>query len=244
MTEHEQATRDDRALRERVGALSAAVLRVSASLDLDTVLREVVEAARALTGARIGVATTFDEAGGRFGGFCISGATADEERELAAWPDRERLFAHLLEQPGPLRLADLGDHVLSLGLDPTPALSRTFQGTPMRHRGTDVGHFFVADKAGGNAFTDGDEEVLVLFAAQAAAAIANARAHGAERRARTHLEALVETSPVGVAVLDAQSGQVESLNREARAHHGTARRGRPRTGGAARGGLLSPCGRP
>ena len=35
------------ALRERISTLTAAILRVSASLDIDTVLRETAEAARA-----------------------------------------------------------------------------------------------------------------------------------------------------------------------------------------------------
>ena len=61
-----------------------------------------------------------------------------------------------------------------------------------------------------------DEEILVLFASQAANAIANARAHRDERRARADLEALVETSPVGVVVFDAGTGRPASLNREAR----------------------------
>ena len=52
-----------RVLRERLSKLCAAVLRISASLDLDTVLREVVESARALTGARYGGITTIDKAG-------------------------------------------------------------------------------------------------------------------------------------------------------------------------------------
>ncbi len=51
------------ALEQRLSGLSAAVLRVSASLDLDTVLREVVEGARALTRARYGAITTIDDAG-------------------------------------------------------------------------------------------------------------------------------------------------------------------------------------
>ena len=76
--------------------------------------------------------------------------------------------------------------------------------------------FFLAEKADGGEFTDDDEEVLTLFASQAAAAIANARAHRNERRARADLEALVETSPVGVAVFDAESGRPVSFNREAR----------------------------
>ena len=212
----DDARREIAGLRGRIAALTTAILRIGASLDLDTVLREVVEAARGLTGARLGIATTFDENGGPFGEFFISGATPAELEELDAWPDKTRLFAHLLELPGPLRLADLGGYVRSLGIAPTPSLSRSFQGTPMRHGGADIGHFFLAEKAEGEAFSDEDEEVLVLFAAQAATAIANARAHGAERRARTHMEALVETSPVGVAVMDAASGRAVSLNREAR----------------------------
>ena len=56
----------------------------------------------------------------------------------------------------------------------------------------------------------------MLFASQAAAAIVNARTHRDERRARADLEALVETSPVGVLVFDAEAGRPVSVNREAR----------------------------
>ena len=73
----------------------------------------------------------------------------------------------------------------------------------------------LVEKAGGEAFTDEDEEILVLFAAQAATAIANARTYRAERRARADLEALIETSPVGVVVFEARTGALVSLNREA-----------------------------
>ncbi|MCY4058182.1 MAG: GAF domain-containing protein, partial [Gammaproteobacteria bacterium] len=185
------------------------------SLDLDTVLREIVESARALTGARTGVIATVDEAG-RHADVHFSGLTPDEERELDAWPDGGRLFEHLRHLPGPLRLADYPSYVRSLGLVPPPALSRTFQGTPIRHRGADIGSFFLGDRVDGGEFSDVDEEVLTLFAAQAGAALANARAHRAERRARADLEALIETSPVGVLVFDAGTGEPASLNREAR----------------------------
>ena len=146
----------------------------------------------------------------------FSGFTPEEEQELFAWPDSGRLFEHLRHLPGPLRLADLAGYVRSLGIAPARMFSRTFQGTPMRHRGADVGHFFLAEKAGGEEFTDDDEEVLTLFASQAAAAITNARTHRNERRARADLEALVETSPVGVVVMDARAGRPVSFNREAR----------------------------
>ena len=64
--------------------------------------------------------------------------------------------------------------------------------------------------------TDEDEELLVLFASQAAAAIANARTYRAEQRARADLEALVETSPFGVLVFHVPTGHPVSVNREAR----------------------------
>ena len=211
----DELRRENAALRERVSTLSAAILHVSASLDLDTVLAEVVQSARGLTGARYGVIATVDEAGVP-SDIVFSGVTPEEERELAAWPDGARLFAHLRDLPGPLRLANLSTYVRSLGIEPARTFSRTFQGAPMRHRGAEVGNFFLADKADGKEFTGDDEELLTLFASQAAAAISNARTHRSERRARADLEALVETSPVGVVVFDAQGGRPVSLNREAR----------------------------
>ena len=59
MTDHEPAADETAALRARISALSAASLRISASLDLEMVLNEVVESARALTGARYGVLAPF-----------------------------------------------------------------------------------------------------------------------------------------------------------------------------------------
>ena len=203
------------AARARTAALSAAILRTNASLDLDTVLGEVVDSARTLTGARWGIIVTVDEAGAALD-FVFSGFAPEEQQELCAWPDSVRLFEHFRALEGPLRVDDLSGYVRALGIEPPPAFSRTFQGTPMHHRGADVGSFFLADKADGAAFTDEDEEVLALFASQAASAIANARTYRDERRARADLEALVETSPVGVLVLDAQTGRPLSFNREAR----------------------------
>ncbi len=202
-------------LQERVSRLSAAVLRVSDSLDLDTVLREVVDSARALTAARYGMIATVDHTGG-VAEFVASGFTPDEDREIAAWPDSPRLFAHFRDLAAPLRLADLQAYVGSLGLSSDLIWPTAMLVAPMKYRGVDVGSFFLAGKEGGEEFTSADEEVLLLFASQAATALANARAHREERRARADLETLIETSPVGVVVFDAETGNPLSFNREAR----------------------------
>ena len=215
MKTDDQPRPEDEPPKERISSLSSAILRIRASLDVGTVLREVVDSARALTGARYGAITTVDEAG-QPKDFVTSGFTPDEHREIAELPDGLRLFEHLSDQEAPLRLDDLPGFIRSLGLSSELIPCKTFQGTPMRHRGEHVGSFFLGEKEGGDGFTDEDEEVLVLFASQAAAAIANARTHRDELRARADLEALVETSPVGVAVLDAATANPLSVNREAK----------------------------
>ena len=186
MTQREPDTREkpeDGSPHDRTSTLAEAILEVSASLDVDTVVRKVVEEARSLTGARLGIIATIDESGAP-GEYFFSGYTPEEQRELLAWPHSLRLFEHFRELPGPLRQGDFAGYARALGLTPLPSFSVAFQGTPMRHRGMSIGYFFLGAKAGGEAFTDADEEVLVLFASQAAAAIANARAHRSERRAR------------------------------------------------------------
>ena len=97
-TEAGSAASDD-----RISRLSAAILRIGGSLDLATVLQEIVDSARALTGARYGLITTLDEAG-HVDKFVSSGFTPEEYHQLASWPDGPRLFEHLRDLEAPLRL--------------------------------------------------------------------------------------------------------------------------------------------
>ena len=200
---------------ERISRLSAAILRISQSLDVATVLREAVEGACALTGAGSGAVATVDERG-RLGSFVTSGVSMEERRKILEWPDGPRLYEHIKDLSGPLLVPDLPGYLDSLGLSLTPWTSPSLHGTPMHHRGEYLGHFFLGDKEDGEGFTGEDEEILVLFASQAATAIANARTYRDVERARADLAALIETSPVGVVVFDAGTGRAVSLNREAR----------------------------
>ena len=127
MPDHEPAADETAALRARISALSAASLRISASLDLEMVLNEVVESARALTGARYGAIATIDEAGAPQD-FVTSGFTADEHRDIVEWPDGPRLFKFFRDLPGPLRIPDVPAYVRALGFSPDDRLpSKTFQ---------------------------------------------------------------------------------------------------------------------
>ncbi|MCY3841984.1 MAG: ATP-binding protein [Acidobacteria bacterium] len=208
------AKQPDAELLERFAKLTALLLRINSSLDLDTVLQEVVDSARTLTGARYGIITSVDDAG-HVEAFVNSGFTPEQKAQMAAWSGGPQLFQHFRSLRAPLRIADLRSYVRALGLSWDLMLSNTLQVTPMLHRDVDVGTFFLAERDGGHEFSSADEEVLVLLASQAATAIANARVHREERRARADLEALIETSPVAVVVFDGGTGAPTSLNREA-----------------------------
>ena len=215
MTKADEPGAEVPALQDRLSKLSVAVLRISASLEVNTVLNEVVDSARALTGAGCGAITTMD-ASGQLQDFVTSGLTPDEHQRFVDLPQGLDLWAYMREIPQPLRLADLDAHLSAVGFPAYPTLARTFLGAPVRYRDVHVGNFYLGDKEAGREFTREDEEVLVLFASLAAAAIANARKHRDEQQARADLEALVDTSPVGVAVFDVRTGNPKSLNREAR----------------------------
>ncbi len=216
MQSPDKLRRENETLRDRISKLSAAILRISVSLDLSTVLQEVVESARGLTGARYGAITTVGESG-QPQDFFTSGVSEEEEQRLANWlPDGPRLFEHFRDLDAPLRVDNLPAYVQALGFSSDLMLTDSFQATPMRHLGEHVGIFFLGSKQDGTGFTDEDEEVLVLFASQAAAAVVNARKHRDEQRARADLEALIDTSPVGVVVFDAKTGYMVAVNREAK----------------------------
>ena len=210
--------REIETLRDRLSGLSEAGVRITEDLDLDTVLQEVVDAARSLTGARISGLTILDEAG-ELMSFITSGMTAEEHQRFIDLPGGPEFFAYLSSLPEPLRVADFSAYTTALGLPeigPPLGPVQGFLGAPIRHRGRHIGNLYLSDKEGGLEFTQEDEDTLLMFASQAAMAIANARRYREEQRARADLETLVNTCPVGVVVFDAKTGAPASLNREAR----------------------------
>ena len=214
----ERLLRENQALRERLTQLTEASVRINESLDFDLVLQRLIDSARALTGARYGVIVLLDDAG-RLREFFGSGMTPEEGRQLWDEPDRVRFFEYVGGIEQPLRLRDFHSYAISQGL-PTfpPAMTASallsFLAAPIRHGSEHIGAIYVDEKEG--EFTAEDEETLMMFVSQAALVITNSRRHREDQRARADLEALIDTSPVGVVVFDARTGLPVSFNREAR----------------------------
>ncbi|MCY4411768.1 MAG: ATP-binding protein, partial [Caldilineaceae bacterium] len=213
----DELIQENEALRDRLSRLSRASQCINQSLDFDSVLQRVLDSACALTGARYGVLTLLDESG-QADDFLSSGFTSREAQGMWDLPDSLQLFEHLGNIPEPIRLPDLIGHIRAFNLPepPLPEGAKTpisFLAAPIHYRGERVGNIFLA---GTKEFTAEDEETLVMFASQAALVITNARRYRDEQRARNDLETVINTSPVGVVVFDAEAGVPVSLNQEAR----------------------------
>ena len=153
----DERDRENAALRERLSRLNRASLRITEDVDLDIVLREVLDGARFLTGAGKGGLTTLDAAG-QPEEFITSGFTEEEHQLCLDLPGGLEFFSYLNTLPGPLRVTDFSSHIASIGLPEVgPPLGpvKSFLSAPIRHAGRYMGNVYLGDKEGGLEFSGG-----------------------------------------------------------------------------------------
>ncbi len=183
------------ATRDRVNALFDAVVAVGTNLDIEVVLRGIVESAVSLVNARYGAMGVIGE-GGRLADFIPVGLTEEQIRRIHHWPEGRGLLGALIHDPRPVRVADLSTHELSSGFPSGHPPMTSFLGVPIRIRDEVYGNLYLTEKAGGGEFDDEDEAVLVALAAAAGVAIENARLYDEARRQQRWLTASAEVTRV------------------------------------------------
>ena len=202
------------ALQDRLTRLSAASFSINESLDYAEVLQIVVDCAVTLTNARYGIISTIHADGG-IESFNTSGTSPSEHQRLVELPQGMRAFEFFSKISSPVRVTDYSAFAKTMGLpDEMPMQVKAGLAAPIRYQRENVGTLYVGHQSPDLVFSKEDEEILIMFASQASLVIANARRHREEQRARKDLETLVDTSPVGVAVIDAASGDPTMFNRE------------------------------
>jgi len=128
--------------RDRVHALLQAVIAVGSNLDLEVVLRQIVEAAVTLVDARYGALAVIGE-GGRLAEFIPVGLDEEQIAEIHHWPEGRGLLGELITNPEPLRLADMSAHLRSFGFPDGHPPMKTFLGAPVRIRDEVFGNLYL-----------------------------------------------------------------------------------------------------
>lgn len=175
-------------------------------------LRETVEAACELTGARYGALAVFDSSG-QVTQFQTNGLTIKQLEAIGPPPKGLGVLGYLNEFQQPLRLPDLNEHPKSVGFPSNHPAMKTFLGAPILRGKQVLGNLYLTEKAGGEQFTSDDENLLVLFATQVAMAIHNSWLHQQVENERLRLDAILNDSPNGMIYVDASTGQVQANSR-------------------------------
>ncbi|MDF5755218.1 GAF domain-containing protein [Spongiactinospora sp. TRM90649] len=179
--------------RDRVHALLDAVVSVGSDLDLETVLRRIVQTATTLVDASYGALGVIGQENSLVQ-FIPVGLSEEEIARIEHWPHGLGLLGLLIKEPQPLRMAHISDHPESYGFPPGHPPMGSFLGVPVRVRDEVFGNLYLTEKRGGGEFDEEDQAIVIALASAAGVAIENARLYEETRRRETWLRASSEVT--------------------------------------------------
>ncbi len=182
---------------------------VLAELDLDVVLERVVEAAQDLTEARYAALGVLNESKTELARFLTRGIEEESHAAIGALPRGRGVLGALIDNPVPLRLADVGEHVRSYGFPHGHPPMSTFLGVPIIVAGTPFGNLYLTDTAHGAEFSDADEQAVCVLAEFAGVAIDHARRYTGARERRDELERTVAALEATTRIARAVGGETD-----------------------------------
>jgi signal transduction histidine kinase len=213
----------------RLRTLHEASLALESALPLRILLKRLVEQACELTGARYGALGLLDPnpAASGLADFVSFGVPDEVAAAIGHLPEGHGLLGAVIREGKTIRVPDLRKDPRFAGFPPHHPQMTSFLGVPLRIGRELFGNFYLCDKAGDAEFTEEDERMLELFAAQSALAVGYARqmqlaerAHKEMHRVRDQFAAVIAhdlRSPISTMLFQLEdylgrAGQDESVS--------------------------------
>ena len=155
--------------------LHAAEVAVASDLELDAVLQTVADRARDLTDAAYGALGVLTPEGDELELFITSGLDASQRERMGGPPKGLGLLGAVTHSKVPIRVHDMSSDPRSAGMPGTHPGMTSFLGVPIRIGDRAYGNLYLTNKEQDAAFTERDETIVSMLAAQAAVSIENAR---------------------------------------------------------------------
>lgn len=179
----DQREEEVRSRSEQLAALHKAAITLTTVLDLTTVLENVVRLATSLVNARFGALGVLEESGEYIDQFFTLGLTPEERSKIGLLPRGHGLLGVLIREGKPIRVPSILEDPRSIGFPPNHPPMHALLGVPIKSKGKVIGDLYLTDKLPEKAsdkrafavFTDRDQQILEMFATQAAIAIENAQ---------------------------------------------------------------------
>ncbi len=163
-----------RQLETRLAALHEASLELVRNLRPNDVLERIVNIAREQTGADYAALGVLDEEG-ELDHFIHLGMNQENVERIPHLPKGLALIGDVLEEDQPIRIAQIEEHPQSQDQSPQHSRMSSFLGVPILSDGHKWGQLYLANREGGPAFSQEDEELMETLVAYAAVAIENSR---------------------------------------------------------------------
>ena len=195
---------------DQLSALYGASVTLTTELDLGTVLQKVVDLSRNLVGAEYAALSVLADDDRYIEQFITSGLAPEIRAQMGELPRGHGLLGVLIKEGIPLRVPDIHQDPRSVGFPPNHPPMRSLLGVPIRTKGRVIGDLYLTDKltagvpVAGAFFTLEDQQILEMFATQAAIAIENAQLY----RQTQQLAVLQERQRFG---MDLHDGIIQSI---------------------------------
>lgn len=179
-----------------------------AQLDTEEILQQLLEVACELTGARYAALGVLDSDRRHLERFITRGIDETTRRAIGDLPRGHGVLGLLIEQPRPLRLAEVGDHPRSYGFPVGHPPMSTFLGVPIVIRGEAWGNLYLTEKDGGE-FDLADEQTALILAEWTAIAVDNARLYQSVESQRDELRNAVRGLEATTEIARAIGGETD-----------------------------------
>jgi signal transduction histidine kinase len=178
-------------------------------LDLESVLRSVVEAARELTSAEYAALGVLDRDRTELERFIYLGIDDETKRAIGSLPRGRGVLGELIREPMPLRLRDVNEHPHAYGFPPGHPPMHSFLGVPITVRGETYGNLYMTEKRGGAEFDEEDEAAAKILAIWAGIAIENARLYTTLSEREAEVEQALRRAETSVDIARAVGGETD-----------------------------------
>ena len=190
------------------------VIAIASELELENVLRRIVDLARDLAGAQYG-ALGVPDASGDMSAFITAGMTAEQEAGLDHPPRGFGILGLLISEPRTLRLQDLAGHPASIGFPANHPPMKSFLGVPIVAHSRVLGSLYLTEKRFGTEFTDEDARLVEILARHAAVAIENAELFQQAEAQQQRLQLIIDQLPEAIVLVETNPERVTLANRQA-----------------------------
>src|SRR6476469_1488159 len=182
-------TTADREMRLR--ELAEANVAVGSQSSLEDVLQKTADVAARLVDARYAALGILDRTGAHLERLITSGMDETTRAQIGDLPSDHGVLRILLREARPVRVADVTKEPQFFGFPRSHPRMRSFLGVPILVRGVVYGDLYLAEKKTGE-FTEGDEAIVTLLAAQTGVTIEKVQIHEGATHWIRQLEALDE----------------------------------------------------